>query len=156
MIEQYEVARDKLLRYNFIVITEMLRHPDYVSAVERFFGVPGVDDRSHHPWCEVESHYSNQRVPLVVHNETLKNLTRLNAIDIGLYNEVAGCLKSGEYDFPVFDPDRFKVNVTIQADYTGFERKSNPSRPSRDWLRKFDTHVQQETPDSNLNNSNTP
>lgn len=120
-MRQYEVARARLLRYNFVVITEMLRSPGYVAAMERFFGVPGAADRSAHPWCEAESHYVNERIPLVVRNETRGNLARLNEADIGLYGEMRDCLdteEGGEYDFPEWDPGRFERNETIQLNYT--------------------------------------
>jgi len=83
-IEQYNAAMKKLLRYNFVVITVMLDIPEYAEAVERFFGVPGVAGRGRGPYCETESHRANKNVPLVIHNETLKNLTRLNEINICL------------------------------------------------------------------------
>ena len=109
----YKAARAKLLRYNFIVITDKLKYPGYAEAVERFFGTPGISKQENHPWCEVESHNANKAVPLVIQNETLKNLTRLNLHDIKLYNEMSACLDGGEYDFPKWNPDRFDANKTI-------------------------------------------
>eukprot|EP00579_Thalassiosira_antarctica_P005177 CAMPEP_0201889630 /NCGR_PEP_ID=MMETSP0902-20130614/30453_1 /ASSEMBLY_ACC=CAM_ASM_000551 /TAXON_ID=420261 /ORGANISM="Thalassiosira antarctica, Strain CCMP982" /LENGTH=144 /DNA_ID=CAMNT_0048420267 /DNA_START=884 /DNA_END=1314 /DNA_ORIENTATION=+ len=141
MTHQYEVAKTKLQRYNFIVITEMLRDPAYVDAVERLFGVPGVGERVVSPWCEVESHYANERVPLVIQNETLTNLTHLNKIDIGLYHEMKDCLDKGEggYDFPAWDPNRFETNETIRVNYTTFARRPTRGykKPQREWLKKF-------------------
>ena len=88
MTKQYTVAKKKLLRYNFIVITEFLQYPAYAAAVERLFGVPGVGKRERAPWCETQSRQANMENPLVISNETLTNLTRLNKIDIRLYHEV--------------------------------------------------------------------
>lgn len=142
MTQQYSIAKAKLLRYNFIVITEMLQHPKYVDAVERFFGVPGlIPRREIHPWCEVESHYSNERVPLVIRNETLESLSQLNEIDIGLYHEIRDCLHVDEADnFPAWDEYRFETNEEIQVDLTVWERR-NPIRgypvPPKAWLKKF-------------------
>jgi len=115
MIKQYGVAREKIMRYNLVVITEMLGVPEYAAAVDRFFGVPGVADRGRGPWCEPESHRANQKVPLVIRNETLNNLTRLNEIDIGLYHEMSDCLDEGGYDFPAWDPSRFETNGTFEG-----------------------------------------
>ena len=117
----------------------MLRDPAYVDAVERLFGVTGVGERVLSPFCEVESHYSNERVPLVIQNETLKNLTRLNKIDIGLYHEMKDCLDKGEYDFPAWDPKRFAMNEKIRVDYTIFARRPRRgyNNPPRKWLEKF-------------------
>eukprot|EP01083_Nonionella_stella_P121232 364185_1 len=118
MIDQYRVAKRKLLRYNFIVITEKLSQPGYAEAAERFFGVPGIDSRARHPWCEVDSHHSNEKIPLEINPVTMKNLTALNSIDIHLYNEIKGCLDDGgEYDFPKWDPTRFESNETIRMNY---------------------------------------
>ena len=139
MDQQYEVAKAKLLRYNFIVIQEKLRDPEYAAAVERFFGVPGVANRNHHPWCEVESHFANERYPLVIKNETLETLTHLNKYDIDLYHEMTDCLDEGEYNFPALDPNRFEMNETIQMNYTIFDRshRGNPQKPSQKWLARF-------------------
>ncbi len=142
MKDQYEIAKNKLLRYNFIVITEMLQHPNYVDAVERFFGVPGlIPSREVHPWCEVESRYSNERVPLVIQNESLESLIRQNEIDIGLYHEMRDCLDIDEAnDFPAWDEKRFEMNETIQINHDVWERL-NPIRgyqfPPEIWLKKF-------------------
>ena len=118
-VDQYNIARTKLRRYNMIVITEMLKYPNYVAAVERFFGVPGVNDRSTHPWCEDEAHYYNRQIPLVVRNETLDKLTLLNKIDIGLYHEFSDCLKyEGVNNIPSWDEDRFHANESLRIHYT--------------------------------------
>mmetsp|Transcript_13910 Transcript_13910/g.30325 ORF Transcript_13910/g.30325 Transcript_13910/m.30325 type:complete len:746 (+) Transcript_13910:15-2252(+) len=142
MTQQYEVAKAKLLRYNFIVISEMLQRPTYAAAVERFFGVPGVTERRNHPWCEVESHYSNERIPLVIQNETLNKLTILNKIDIGLYHEIKDCLDEEDYDFPAWDPNRFAKNETMQLNYTIWEQIHSFTRaaPRRNWLKRFNTN----------------
>ena len=119
MMEQYRVARRKLRRYNMIVIIEMLKHAEYAAAVERFFGVPGVNDRTARAWCEDEAHLYNRRIPLVVRNETLRELTRLNEIDIGLYREVSDCLKyEGTNNFPSWDEGRFEANETLRVHHT--------------------------------------
>lgn len=119
MVEQYNIARAKMLKYNLIVVTEMLKHPNYVAAIERYFGVPGVNDRTAHPWCEDESHYYNSQIPLVIHNETVNKLTALNKIDIGLYHEFSDCLKyEGVNNIPAWDDNRFQANESIRIHHS--------------------------------------
>lgn len=122
----------------------MLRHPEYAAAVERFFGVPGVAERGNHPFCEEESHYSNERVPLVIQNETLKNLTNLNEIDIGLYHEMRDCFNESYYEMPAWDPDRFETDKTIQLNHSEWDRRtprgSPLNRKNPQWFKKFDTN----------------
>ena len=146
MRKQYEVAREKLLRYNFIVVSEMLRYPEYVAAVERIFGVPGAGNQDVHPWCEVENHYANMRIPLIVKNETVEKLTLLNEIDSGLYHEVRDCLDKKDYNIPAWDATRFETNEALQLDHEASERKNLGRyfmKPSQGWWSKF-----------NINNSN--
>ena len=117
--EQYNIASAKLRRYNLIVITEMLKDPRYVAAVEDYFGVPGVNDRSIHPWCEDEAHYYNHQIPLVIHNETLRKLTELNTMDSKLYHEFSDCLKyEGINNFPIWDDNRFHANESLRIHHT--------------------------------------
>jgi len=141
MIRQHAVAREKMLRYNLIVAAERLRDPAYVAALDRLLGVPGSGDRVRHPWCELESHYANTRVPLVVDNETRANLTRRNAIDIGLYREMTGCLgRGGGYRFPAFEDQRFEANETLRVDHNEFVRRAakHPKKVSRNWMQRFE------------------
>lgn len=118
---QYEVAKQILNRYNFIVVLEKLKDKEYVSAVEAFFGVPGLTN-SKGAWCEVESHNANARVPLVVKHQTLQQLTRLNGYDIDLYNNMSSCLKSNTYNFPKWKyiKDRFAANSSLKIFHTEF------------------------------------
>jgi hypothetical protein len=89
--EQYQVAKTKLLRYNFIVVLEWLSDPEYRNAVESFFGVPGVT-RQRSAFCERAAHTANELVPLKIDNHTLDKLTELNEVDISLYEELTDCL----------------------------------------------------------------
>ena len=138
--EQYHVAKAKLLRYNFVVISEMLKNPEYSAAVERFFGVPGVAQREYSPWCEAESHYTNKMYPLVMKSETLKELTTRNRLDIQLYNEFKDCLTNSEFNFPAWNGNRFETNATRQVDYRVWEERNPtfwPTAPKQTWLNKF-------------------
>lgn len=110
--QQYKAAMVKLLRYNFIVVLEWMNDPDYVSAVEKLFGVPGFDERRA-AYCERASHIANKMVPLVIRNDTVEKLVELNEVDIRLYNELTNCMDKGaddqRFNFPLFDADRFKT-----------------------------------------------
>jgi len=109
--QQYQVAKEKLLKYNLVVVIEKLRDPKYVQAVEDIFGVPGITERGN-PFCERPSHLANKNHPLIVHNNTREKLTRLNQVDIKFYHEMTSCLDSGWYNFPKWDPNRFELNST--------------------------------------------
>lgn len=139
---QRQVALEKLRRYNFVVITERLGDREYAAAVERLFGVPGAADRTASPYCEVESHYVNKMLPLAVGDETLRNLTRLNEADIGLYREISDCSNvggGGDHKFPEWDPSRFVRNESIQLDHEKFYCRGCNARkkPGRDLVKRM-------------------
>lgn len=109
--EQYQSAKAKLLRYNFIVVLEKLKDPIYAKAIEDFFGVPGVT-KQRGAYCERNSHLANRKYPLVIKNETKEKLVHLNELDVTLYTELAGCLHGNRSStFPTLDKSRFD-NVT--------------------------------------------
>lgn len=118
---QVEKARAVLHRFNFIIILEQLKDPKYVSAVENFFGVPGLTEQKS-AWCEKESHKANTMFPLEVKKETLQQLTAYNMMDIELYNNISKCLVDGVYDFPKWDADRFASNDTTRVHYNDFSK----------------------------------
>lgn len=123
LMKQYEVARSKLSRYSFIVISEWLKDPGYVAAVERLFGVPGVAQKEYLSWCEAESHSANEMIPLVIKNETIEKLTLSNRFDKFLYDQFSDCLRyRRKKDFPEWDIRRFETNKTIQMDYKRWEQ----------------------------------
>jgi hypothetical protein len=160
MEQQYTIAKQKLLRYNFIVLIEQLSNPTYVNAVERFFGVPGVSNRDVHPWCEVEVQYTNKKIPVPYNKDTIDALTELNAVDIQLYNEMTNCLLQVNEDekkkivkqFPSFDTTRFSINTTLQIDHEIWEQR-NPGRgymtPGRAFRAKFVTNIDDVSSDDN-------
>ena len=111
--KQYETAVSKLSRYNLILVIEQLSDTEYASAVESFFGFKGVRNKSG-AWCEAESHEANKKVPLVIMNNTINTLTRLNKADIKLFHKMSDCLGGGEYSFPSFDESRFFTNTSFQ------------------------------------------
>ena len=142
--DQYRVAKTKLLRYNFIVVLEWLSDPEYASAVESFFGVPGVT-RQRSAYCEIGAHTANELVPLTIYNHTLDKLTELNEVDIGLYEELTDCLDGDDekrFNFPVLDAERFDYNSSTQVHYSEFKewkrKKSRKRRTPRMDLEKED------------------
>lgn len=133
--EQYQIASAKLLRYNFIIILDMLGDPDYAKAVENFFGVPGVTAKRGAA-CQRKSRQANKMVPLVIKNETMERLIDLNKVDIGLYKELTDCLDRDEdnnYGFPKFKPARFSnVSVKVPYDkYVEWKAEQNGGKPVR-------------------------
>ncbi|KAL3811148.1 LOW QUALITY PROTEIN: hypothetical protein ACHAXA_001363 [Cyclostephanos tholiformis] len=130
--EQYLMAKTKLFRYNFIVVLEWLSDPEYASAVESFFGVPGVTQKRS-AFCERSAHTANKLVPLTINNHTLNKLTELNQVDIKLYKEITDCFVDGDneqrYDFPEFDGERFDNSSSTQVHYSEY----------MDWKRKGKT-----------------
>ena len=134
--EQYQVAKTKLLRYNFIVVLEWLSDPEYASAVESFFGVPGVT-RQRSAYCEAAAHNANKLVPLKVDNHTLDKLKELNEVDISLYEELTDCLDGDDekrFNFPVLDAERFDNTSSTQVHYSNFtawKRNKTKSRKRR-------------------------
>jgi len=120
MTQQYQVAKKKLFNYNAIIIMEKLQDKQYVQAMERFFGVPGIDETKFSPWCQAESHYVNQHIPLTIDNSTYKRLTVLNKLDKQLYHEISDCLEDEEVvdNIPSWDSTRFEMNETIQLNHT--------------------------------------
>jgi len=114
--EQYKVAMSKLLKYNLVVVIEKLRDPDYVHAIESFFGVTGILKRGT-PFCERISHKANTETPLIIRNETRARLTELNRVDLKLYHAITDCLDDNADDggrryehIPKWDGDRFMIN----------------------------------------------
>lgn len=112
--EQYKVAMSKLLKYNLIIVIEKLRDPNYVRAIENFFGVTGILERGS-PFCERRSHKVNKDIPLIVKEDTRKRLTELNKVDLKLYHTITDCLDEEDdnrrYEhIPKWDGDRFHIH----------------------------------------------
>lgn len=108
---EYNLALDRLLRYNMILVFEKFKDPGYVAAVERFFGVGGFNGKRLTMFCGPESREANERVPLTVKFEHVLRLTRLNAMDNRLYKDLVkscwGDEKEVDYSFAKVDPSRF-------------------------------------------------
>lgn len=124
---QYEIAKEKLLRYNIIIVLEKMKDPKYIAALESYFGVPGITQKKS-SLCEPEADRANRENPLTIANETLEILKDLNTLDTRLYKGLADCLEDGEYNFPRWNGDRFYSNSTIQVHYNDFEKWSQEQK----------------------------
>jgi len=117
---KYKIAEEKLRRYNLIVVLEKLKDPNYVSAIENFFAVPGLMKKTK-SLCEPEADKANKKYPLVIQNNTLAKLQNLNKFDTMLYQSLTECMENGQYDFPRWDESRFYTNTSIQVPHSKFE-----------------------------------
>jgi len=114
--DEYNAALDRLLRYDMILVYDKFKDPNYVRAVERFFGVEGFNNKTIDMYCGWESRMANERVPLKVKFQHVLELTHLNEMDNRLYRDLTSCwtTKEGggkgeevEYLFPKVDVSRF-------------------------------------------------
>lgn len=110
---EYNMAHDRLLRYNMILVYEKFNDSKYIEAVEDFFGVEGFNKQSN-MFCGKEAKEANERVPLAVKFESVLKLTNKNEMDNRLYKDlVSSCWDDEEddgeidYSFPKVDPSRF-------------------------------------------------
>jgi len=109
---EYNLAHDRLLRYNMILVYEKFKNAKYIRAVENFFGVDGFNEPSD-MFCGTEAREANERVPLTVKFENVLKLTYLNEMDNRLYKDlVTSCWDGGkehevEFSFPKADASRF-------------------------------------------------
>jgi hypothetical protein len=140
--EQYKVAMSKLLKYNLVVVIEKLRDPDYVHAIESFFGVTGILKRGT-PFCERISHKANTETPLIIRNETRARLTELNRVDLKLYHAITDCLDDNADDggrryehIPKWDGDRFMINSYNFTQANIEERKAKARKAARKAAQK--------------------
>ena len=106
---QYTLAQERLFRYNLIFVYEKFKDPNYVKAVERFFGVRPFNQVSNY-WCGPESQQANKLYPLNTKFEVVMKLASLNAMDNKFYKEAATCwgdADAAEYSFPKAGADTF-------------------------------------------------
>lgn len=88
---EYNEALDRLLRYDMILVYDKFNDPNYIRAVERFFGVEGFNSEKSDMYCGWESRMANERVPLKVKFRHVLELTKLNEIDNRLYRDLTSC-----------------------------------------------------------------
>lgn len=87
---EYQLARDRLFRYNLILVYERFKDPMYIQSIEKYFGVDGFNMASD-MWCGWQAKDANEKIPLVVGFEHVLKLTKLNQVDIRLYKEATSC-----------------------------------------------------------------
>jgi len=107
---QYEIAQERLFRYNLIFVYERFKDPNYVKSIEQFFGVEeGSFNQASTYWCGPEAKRANQLYPLKTKFEIVMKLTKLNTMDFKFYKEAASCWDDdvAEYSFPKADADTF-------------------------------------------------
>lgn len=106
---QYKLAQERLFRFNLIFVYERFKDPNYVKAIEEFFGVDGFNQHSDY-WCGPEAKNANKLYPLKTKFELVMKLTKLNSMDNKFFKETASCWDDGaviEYSFPQASKDTF-------------------------------------------------
>jgi len=98
---EYNVAWDRLMKYNIILMYSKFNNPKYIQAVENFFGgVQGFGVPSS-MFCGDEAREANRKVPLRVSFEHVLQLTRLNKMDNRLYKDfINPCWDDDKYSLP--------------------------------------------------------
>lgn len=102
---EYNLAMERLFRYNLVFVYEKFKDPNYIHAIENFFGVDGFNQASD-MFCGWQAHAANKRNPLLVRFDHMLELTRLNQMDIQLFQETTWCVGE-EYAFPTFEAQKF-------------------------------------------------
>ena len=113
--KQYNMAFDRLRKYNLILIYERFKDPYYIQAVEDYFGGISGFNKPAHMFCGDESKEANDKVPLSVSEFAhIFKLQSLNKMDDRLYNDfVSSCgwnkinEEETKYYFPRLDSNRF-------------------------------------------------
>lgn len=97
---EYNVAWDRLMKYNIILMYSKFNNAKYIQAVENFFGGVGFGVPSS-MFCGDEARLANRKVPLRVSFEHVLRLTRLNELDNRLYKDfLSPCWDDDKYSFP--------------------------------------------------------
>lgn len=100
--KNYQTAREKLMSYHVIIVTEKMKDPLYVKDLTRMFQVPATLFTTQLPkWCSPQSTQWNKVYPAILRNETLERLERMNQLDTRLYHDITTC-PNGTI-FPSFD-----------------------------------------------------
>lgn len=103
-VKRINQAREMLLKYNLIIITDNMRDPDYVARIESMFNVPGLIN-NRHAVCTGKSKAANEMVPLVITNGTRRLLEDCNTPDSVLYKQLTTCPNG--FEFPQYNRSRF-------------------------------------------------
>ena len=102
---EYELARERLFRYNLIFVYEKFKDTQYIKSIENFFGVDGFNVSSD-MWCGWQAHEANKKIPLSVGFEHVMKLTKLNEMDTQLFKETTSCSENHRYVF-IHNKSRF-------------------------------------------------
>ena len=79
------------MRYDLIIVLEWLKDPDYVREIEAIFeGIRGLGMKTK-SFCDDESKYANDLVPLHLSNPTRDLIRKRNEIDTQLYERLTSC-----------------------------------------------------------------
>lgn len=105
-IQRLHEAREALLKYNLIIVTDKLREDEYIRKIESFFGGLSMKGTGGGAFCARDSAAANRKVPLVVDDSTLQTIQECNAIDLLLYNNLTTCPNG--FEFPDYTPDYFQ------------------------------------------------
>lgn len=105
-IKRIQDARDMLLQYNLIIVTEKLRDDEYKTQIEEMFGVRGLARHQVFPACAKKSAAANAQLPLQIRNETMQRLRDCNTPDTVLYRQLTTCPDG--FDIPKYNSSFFK------------------------------------------------
>jgi hypothetical protein len=103
---EYNLALERLFRYNLIFVYEKFKDAKYISAIESFFGVKGFNEKTSDMWCGWQAADANTKVPFVIGFKHVLKLTRLNDMDMRLFRDATSCVGE-EYLFGEVNSSRF-------------------------------------------------
>jgi len=104
MLAKHDVLEQKAFetfwKYNLVVVTDWLKRPEYVAALELLFGHSNLN-RQRGMHCGPSTWKANKQVPLKVSPPELEALHHFNRIDSAIYQKLTQC------DFDV-DPNHLQ------------------------------------------------
>jgi len=101
------VAREKLRKFDFIIITERLKDHSYTRAIEDIFGVPGFYRTNVN--CGKIMKKLNDRYPPSIDSKIWDEVKVMNELDIKLYKEFTTCENGIKF------PNNSKLNFISNA-----------------------------------------
>ncbi len=117
---EFTLAQERLFQYNLIFVYDRFKDPNYVKAIEQFFGVDKVFNLESNYWCGPEAKQANKLYPLKTKFEAILKLEHLNAMDTRFYKEAVSCWDDdvAEYSFPKASAGTFapQNNIKITGD----------------------------------------
>ena len=117
---QFSIAQKRLFQYNLIFVYERFKDPNYVKAIEQFFGVENAFGLESNYWCGPEAKQANKLYPLTTKFEAIMKLEKLNSVDKRFYKEAVSCWgdEVSDYSFPKASAVTFapQSNIKITGD----------------------------------------